>query len=243
MGALASALPATTAPEQSSANASASAESGSDGTHGSTAVQVYYSLAIGACIAGVVAFIVTYLCRRRQQRRRAARMGEANENTFGLYNDQDPGLGQEMQPHLRQQSRHIVLTDEQFDLLPQTTRGGAPPSGKPVPGAWPTAALPESESELEPCSICLSDIVAGETAVLLVPCNHAFHADCARRWLTRRSTLCPLCKADMCEGLGIKPPKPVATGNGAIELTDMSSGARNAPATTTITITTIPPHT
>ncbi|KAJ2716132.1 hypothetical protein H4R19_000817 [Coemansia spiralis] len=216
---------------------------------GPNTVQVYYSLAIGAFVTGVLAFVVTYLCRRRQHQRRSARMAAAGEGTYGLYNGQGPGLGQALPPHLRRHATPIVLTAEQFDMLPQiTAKGASRPAG---------AAPADTEAEAEQCSICLCDMAVGDTAVLLVPCNHTFHVDCARQWLTQRSTLCPLCKADMCDGLGIKPPNPAATTpdsdivsrvmrrdaneRHSIELTTIDPTAARNPATT-ITVTTIPPR-
>ncbi|PIA18533.1 hypothetical protein COEREDRAFT_38905 [Coemansia reversa NRRL 1564] len=73
--------------------------------------------------------------------------------------------------------------------------------------------FPGALVESEACTICLGDIVQGERLVRLVPCNHQFHSDCVNRWLTQKSTLCPLCKADMLEGLGLKRPKSVAEDN------------------------------
>ncbi|KAJ1652897.1 hypothetical protein IWQ61_006865 [Dispira simplex] len=43
------------------------------------------------------------------------------------------------------------------------------------------------------CSICLEDYKAG-AVVRLLPCRHYFHTKCIDLWLTRKSSLCPLCK-------------------------------------------------
>lgn len=64
------------------------------------------------------------------------------------------------------------------------------------------SALPSvraSACDIDQCAICLEDVAPNETLVQL-PCNHAFHALCAARWLaqtmpraSRKRQCCPLC--------------------------------------------------
>lgn len=82
----------------------------------------------------------------------------------------------------------VVLTETQFDMLPRRVLQ-TPKDSKP--------------QELESCSVCLSDICYGDELVCLSPCNHSYHVDCIRQWLTEKSTLCPLCKGDVRIALGI----------------------------------------
>lgn len=49
------------------------------------------------------------------------------------------------------------------------------------------ASFPDS-----PCAICLATIECGECEAVL-PCAHAYHAECIDRWF-ERSSLCPTCK-------------------------------------------------
>ena len=58
-------------------------------------------------------------------------------------------------------------------------------------------AARDRASPAEECVVCtrLFGGAAGGPSVAL-PCGHCFHAPCARRWLTGRSSLCPLCRAD-----------------------------------------------
>ena len=46
------------------------------------------------------------------------------------------------------------------------------------------------------CVICAEDIVENGTPVVTLNCQHHFHEDCIRRWLTRRHT-CPTCRMEL----------------------------------------------
>ncbi|CAE7432288.1 unnamed protein product [Symbiodinium natans] len=46
------------------------------------------------------------------------------------------------------------------------------------------------------CVICAEDIVEYGTPVVTLNCQHVFHEDCIRRWLTRRHT-CPTCRLEL----------------------------------------------
>lgn len=64
----------------------------------------------------------------------------------------------------------------------------SPAEIKALPGVEPHT----STSELD-CSICLANIVVGDTTRCLQSCRHVFHRPCIDLWLLR-SNLCPLCK-------------------------------------------------
>jgi len=60
-----------------------------------------------------------------------------------------------------------------------------------------TSSLLNNRSMLDSeCSICLDDYHPGEMLRSL-PCGHTFHSDCITKWLTERSAVCPLCKAEL----------------------------------------------
>jgi len=67
----------------------------------------------------------------------------------------------------------LGLSEEQLARLPRETFEG---------GSAPLC-----------CAVCLEDAAVG-AALLRLPCAHAFHADCATRWLSG-SPFCPVCKA------------------------------------------------
>ena len=45
------------------------------------------------------------------------------------------------------------------------------------------------------CSICQTAYSSDED-ITTIPCNHKFHKECIKRWLTERSVYCPLCRFD-----------------------------------------------
>jgi hypothetical protein len=80
------------------------------------------------------------------------------------------------------------LTREQVDeLLPEYNAGEANLGGHQVPS---------SVGCEEACSICLDEYEAGDKCRCL-PCGHKFHSGCISKWLTERSSTCPLCKTDL----------------------------------------------
>ncbi|KAJ0973034.1 hypothetical protein J5N97_020993 [Dioscorea zingiberensis] len=51
----------------------------------------------------------------------------------------------------------------------------------------------EENQQVEPCAICLEDLVVGEELRRL-PCSHScFHSKCLGRWL-EKSDSCPICR-------------------------------------------------
>eukprot|EP00930_Biecheleria_cincta_P001350 TRINITY_DN102486_c0_g1_i1.p1 TRINITY_DN102486_c0_g1~~TRINITY_DN102486_c0_g1_i1.p1 ORF type:complete len:199 (+),score=21.81 TRINITY_DN102486_c0_g1_i1:93-689(+) len=52
--------------------------------------------------------------------------------------------------------------------------------------------MPASDSGTAECLICLSKFKPSDAATHL-PCGHAFHQDCASKWLTQCKGTCPVC--------------------------------------------------
>lgn len=52
---------------------------------------------------------------------------------------------------------------------------------------------PESRFEQDSCVICLCEFENGDQLMVL-PCDHEFHAECVSPWLLKKSSKCPICK-------------------------------------------------
>jgi Ring finger domain len=80
------------------------------------------------------------------------------------------------------------LTREQVDeLLPEYSQGEQ---------YRVVHQVPSSLGCEEACSICLDEYEPGDKCRCL-PCGHKFHSGCICKWLTERSSTCPLCKTDL----------------------------------------------
>jgi len=66
---------------------------------------------------------------------------------------------------------------------------------KQLDGSAVTSDSSKSATISEICSICLEELVDGETLREL-PCSHLYHMECVDKWLTTKSSHCPLCKQD-----------------------------------------------
>ena len=72
-----------------------------------------------------------------------------------------------------------------------------------IPGPQPTVSdaefrkLPErAATGSDQCVICLNEIVPADAVLKQLPCGHAFHGPCLRRWL-KRSRACPCCRGTL----------------------------------------------
>ncbi|KAJ4463083.1 putative RING finger protein [Paratrimastix pyriformis] len=110
------------------------------------------------------------------------------------------GMLQAEQQRLHQQDRGA--TDEQLaTLVPRLYLPAPAVTDPPATGLSPPTlepALDEGEKHpagivQETCTICLEDFKANDMVTTL-PCAHAFHADCIRKWL-QLNAVCPNCKA------------------------------------------------
>ncbi|KAJ2259108.1 hypothetical protein GGI13_000169 [Coemansia sp. RSA 455] len=186
----------------------------SDDATGMTSSTRYYVLAISICGVSFALFTVAMFYRLRTRQRRdnsAAQEPGPHIHTIGA-NHVVP------LQHVLPKPR-VVLSEAQFNLLPRRLATATSTATTVSAGAkHNSTALADGQSDSKPnldtadtsplvepesCSICLSNIKAGDPLVFLIPCNHAFHEECIGKWLMEKSTLCPLCKTDMVKGLNL----------------------------------------
>jgi hypothetical protein len=88
-----------------------------------------------------------------------------------------------------------------FYLLMQRTRGRQTPK---LPKVWtiPTTLYKPPSDILDPCVICLEDLLPG-AEVGVLKCSHTFHISCLEDWLNKAGRLswkeerradCPVCR-------------------------------------------------
>ncbi|KAL1547043.1 RING-type E3 ubiquitin transferase [Salvia divinorum] len=56
--------------------------------------------------------------------------------------------------------------------------------------------LPRPPLDSDECSVCLSELAAGECCELAA-CGHTFHRRCVETWLKGYVSTCPLCRAEV----------------------------------------------
>lgn len=97
-------------------------------------------------------------------------------------------------------SGDAVYTQEALDniisqLMEQNTSNAPGPASDDAINSLPTKKLDEkmlgSEGKGE-CSVCMDDVTLGDEVVVL-PCTHWFHQQCASVWLKEHNT-CPICR-------------------------------------------------
>lgn len=84
------------------------------------------------------------------------------------------------------------LLEEQVAEIPVSTYQAPAPAPAPGPATDPTTAPAPAKAE---CSICLSELLPGET-VHHLKCNHIFHRECTSRWFLEHAS-CPNCRASV----------------------------------------------
>ena len=55
-----------------------------------------------------------------------------------------------------------------------------------------------SKNKMQKCTICLEDFQQDDMNIIL-HCNHHFHSDCVKEWLSKHSYKCPICRIEVGE--------------------------------------------
>lgn len=84
------------------------------------------------------------------------------------------------------------LTPEDYELLSQLDEG-LPKRGTASHSLVARLpSMPASDCSAACCQVCLSEL-SPRSCVLQLPCSHAFHYECASKWLTQCRETCPVC--------------------------------------------------
>ncbi len=123
-----------------------------------------------------------------------------------------------------------VYTQEALDrimtqLMEQHQTGNAPgPASEAAIAALPKREITkedQADSGKAECSICMDEVDLGATVTVL-PCNHWFHHDCIKAWLTEHDT-CPHCRQGIMPKEGEGPRSSVPRSPGEAPLNNMNS--------------------
>ncbi|CEH14225.1 FOG: Predicted E3 ubiquitin ligase [Ceraceosorus bombacis] len=82
-----------------------------------------------------------------------------------------------------------------LEALPVAGKGKGKNRAGPESDRLRLEALAAAASREPRCPICLDEYEA-DTMLMSAPCNHAFHKDCLKTWLSTRRT-CPMCRYDV----------------------------------------------
>ncbi|OBT65506.1 hypothetical protein VE03_05002 [Pseudogymnoascus sp. 23342-1-I1] len=145
--------------------------------------------------------------RRRQDLRRRIVAGETNLEALGIKRLTVPVANIQKMPV-------FIYMCEPTPTPPESGPNGGPSEEEqvfnipviddPVTGLriQPQMYQPESQPT---CPICLDDYESLKTVVRELPCGHIFHPECIDHFLSKNSSLCPMCKMSALP-IGFCPP-------------------------------------
>ncbi|KAI1184137.1 hypothetical protein F5B17DRAFT_413133 [Nemania serpens] len=129
-----------------------------------------------------------------------------------------------------------VYSQEALDRIITNLMEANPQSNAPAPATEDAiASLPRRKLDEEmlgaerkgECTICIDEVVV-EDEVLVLPCRHWFHEECASLWLKQHNS-CPVCRAAI-DGAAAGKPRDETTNNpqNSSQATDPSSSRSTA---------------
>jgi len=84
------------------------------------------------------------------------------------------------------------LTPEDYELLLMLDESVKPKTiSASIVDSFPTRKANSNDISKDPCGVCLVEFCEGDD-IKSLPCGHIYHAECISKWLTERSTKCPL---------------------------------------------------
>jgi hypothetical protein len=152
---------------------------------------------LGACLM-LTSFCMHFIQRRRRQilRRRIA-AGEINLEALGIKRLKVPVSSIQKMPL-------FIYMCETTTMPPESSNKGAskgdeeevfqvPVINDPVSGLTiqPQMYQPQSQPT---CPICLDDYESLKSVIRELPCGHIYHPECIDHFLSKNSSLCPMCK-------------------------------------------------
>ncbi|KAI1352925.1 hypothetical protein F5Y01DRAFT_71114 [Xylaria sp. FL0043] len=129
-----------------------------------------------------------------------------------------------------------VYSQEALDRIITNLMEANPQSNAPPPATENAiASLPKKKLDEEmlgpdlkgECTICIDEVKVGDEVVLL-PCKHWFHEECASLWLKQHNS-CPVCRAAIDGATAGKPRTEATSSQSSSRPTDPSS-SRSTPA-------------
>ncbi|CAJ1332231.1 unnamed protein product [Effrenium voratum] len=87
------------------------------------------------------------------------------------------------------------VTPEDYELLCLLDEGLPKKNTLPEALVQGLPLVPASDLSSKCCQVCLLDL--GDCKVPQLPCGHAFHFECACKWLTGCSGRCPICQVSL----------------------------------------------
>ncbi|KAI3320051.1 hypothetical protein HD806DRAFT_525035 [Xylariaceae sp. AK1471] len=130
-----------------------------------------------------------------------------------------------------------VYSQEALDRIITNLMEANPQSNAPPPATEDAiASLPKKKLDEEmlgpelkgECTICIDEVRVGDEVIVL-PCKHWFHEECASLWLKQHNS-CPVCRAAIDGAAAGKPRNEGTSAQGALQGTDPSSYSRSTPA-------------
>ena len=156
-------------------------------------------LAILVVIVGGTSFAMHWIQRiRREALRRRVVEGEVDLEALGIKRLTVPREVLDQMPICTYVTESSTATTTPTQTTEANGKTQSLPTDNIVKATDPATTLPIHSSthtfSQPTCPICLEDFQPGISMVRTLPCTHIFHPECVDDFLSRNSSLCPMCK-------------------------------------------------